>query len=46
MATDPKIKKYFSELAKKSHKKNPRPKEFYSEMGKRSAESRRKNKVK
>lgn len=26
------IKKYFSELAKQSHKKNPRSKEFYQKM--------------
>lgn len=34
------IKNYFSDLAKKSHKKNPRPKEFYQEMQRKGVESR------
>jgi hypothetical protein len=29
-----KINKYFSNLAKKGHKKNPRSKEFYSRIAK------------
>ena len=37
------LSKYFSELAKKTHKKNPRSKEFYAEMGRKSGKARRKN---
>lgn len=40
------ISKYFSELAKKSHKKSPRPKEFYVKMGKKSGIARRKKGIK
>ena len=40
------ISKYFSELAKESHKKSPRTKEFYAKMGKKSGAARRKKGIK
>lgn len=36
------ISKYFSELAKKGHKKKPRSREFYSKIGKKGAKARKK----
>jgi len=39
------ISKYFSDISKKGHKKNPRPKEFYQMMNKKSLEKRRKKTV-
>lgn len=36
------IRKYFSDLAKERHRKNPLPKEHYQKMQKASLEARRK----
>ena len=40
---DPQISKYFSELAKKSHKKNPRSKKYYQDIQKKSVIKRKQN---
>jgi len=39
------VSKYFSELAKKTHKKNPRTKEFYQEMAKKRWDKEKEKKV-
>lgn len=40
---DPQISKWYSEISKQGHKKNPRPKEYYQKIQRKSVIARAAN---